>query len=224
MRTLTVITAGLSTPSSTRQVAEKIADSVSAAVTSRGEALTVEVFEVSELINDLAQVMSTGISSPRLDEVKEHLSASDGLIAVTPIFKASYSGVFKMFFDALDTDALNGMPTIIAATAGTARHSLALEHALRPLLVYLRADVMPTSLFAATEDFGSASDEFSRRVHRAAGELASRMLAGTDSVGGLGGVTAEGQVTTRRRSSGVDPEENVTPFTELLKRYGGNPQ
>lgn len=221
MRTLTVITAGLSTPSSTRKVADRIADSVTAAVSSRGESLKVHTVEVAELTNDLARVMTTGMSSPRLDDVKRTLTDSDGLVAVTPIFKASYSGLFKMFFDVLDTDALNGMPTIIAATAGTARHSLVLEYSLRPLLVYMRADVVPTSLFAATEDFGGlAGEDFRARADRAAGELADRMLGGSSAVGGLGGVTAEGQAT-KRRSSGVDPDEQVTPFAALLKKYGG---
>lgn len=222
MRSVLVVTAGLSSPSSTRQVADRIADSVTAAVSARGESLDITVIEVAELINDLAQVMSTGMSTPRLNEVKTQLSAADGLVAVTPVFKASYSGVFKMFFDALDTEALNGMPTIIAATAGTARHSLVLEHALRPLLVYMRADVVPTSLFAATEDFGGATGEdFLKRATRSAGELADRMLASSNAVGGLGGVTAEGQGTQRRRKAGVDPDEDITPFAELLKKYGG---
>lgn len=221
MPTLAVITAGLSTPSSTRQIADQIADSVQAAVTSRGEGLDVTVIEVSDLINDLARVMSTGVPSPALNEAKEAISGADGLVVVTPIFKASYSGLFKMFFDALDDDALNGMPTIIAATAGTARHSLALEFAVRPLLVYLRADVVPTSLFAATEDFGNEEGaSFTRRVHRAAGELAGRMLS-SSSVGGLGGITAEGQAV-RRRSSGVNLDENITPFAEMLAGLDGN--
>ena len=219
MRSLVVITAGLSTPSSTRQVADKIASSVQAAVSTRGEALDVTVVELSELINDLAQVMSTGMATSRLDEVKQQLSGADGLVTVTPIFKASYSGLFKMFFDALDTNALTGMPTIIAATAGTARHSLALDFAIRPLLVYMRADVVPTALFAATEDFGGEEGTaFLDRANRAARELADRMLGG-DSVGGLGGVTAEGHP---RRSAGVDPEEDITPFSEMLKGLDGN--
>lgn len=223
MRSLVVITAGLSTPSSTRQVADKIAASVQAAVTTRGEALDIQVVELSELINDLAQVMSTGMGTSRLDEVKRQLSAADGLVTVTPIFKASYSGLFKMFFDALDTDAINGMPTIIAATAGTARHSLALDFAVRPLLVYLRADVVPTALFAATEDFGGEEGaSFGDRANRAASELADRML-GDASVGGLGGVTADNPATHRRqRNAGVDPDEEVTPFSELLKGLDGN--
>ena len=100
------------------------------------------------------------------------MTHADALVAVTPIFSASYSGLFKTFFDVLETDALAGKPTLVAATAGTARHSLALEHALRPLFSYLRAVVVPTAVFAATEDFGGTADgRLDERVDRAAGEL-----------------------------------------------------
>lgn len=225
MRTLMVVTAGLSNPSSTRQVADRISDAVTTAVTARGEALEVKVVELREIINDLAHVMSTGMSTQRLDEIKQDLSAADGLVTVTPVFQASYSGLFKMFFDVLDQDALNGMPTIIAATAGSARHSLVLEYAVRPLLVYLRSRIVPTSLFAATEDFGSSEGAaFERRVHRAAGELADMMVDSASAVGGLGGVTAEGQGTERRRKTGVlEADDEITPFAEMLKGLDGTP-
>ena len=80
--------------------------------------------------------------------------------------------MFKTFFDVLPPETLVGKPVLIAATAGTPRHSLALEHAMRPLFAYLRAVVVPTAVFAATEDWanGVALDE---RVDRAAGELAA---------------------------------------------------
>ena len=102
---------------------------------------------------------------------------------MTPVFNASYSGLFKMFFDALDPDALTGTPVLIAATAGTARHSLVLDHAMRPLFAYLRAVVVPTGVFAATEDFGSPG--LSDRITRAAAELAAAVLsrAATPSAG-----------------------------------------
>lgn len=220
MRTLTVITAGLSNPSTTRQVADTISAAVTAAVTARGESLEVHVVELRELVNDLGHALTTGMSSPALDEVKERISASDGLVAATPVFKASYSGLFKTFFDVLDQDALNGMPTIIAATAGTARHSLVLDHALRPLLSYMRAVVVPTGVFAATDDFGTeAGAGLDSRTSRAAGELADLMVASSGSVGGLGGATAAGPGAPRR--TGVDPAENFTPFSHLLKGHDG---
>ena len=84
------------------------------------------------------------------------MTGADGLIAVTPIFTTCYCGLFKSFFDVLDTDALAGMPVLIGATAGTARHSLALDYALRPMFTYLHAVVVPTGVFAATEDWAGA--------------------------------------------------------------------
>lgn len=221
MRTLVVVTAGLSNPSSTRNVADRISQAVTTAVSSRGEALEVKVVEVREYINDLAHVMSTGMSTERLDKVKTEISAADGLVAVTPVFQASYSGLFKMFFDVLDTDALNGMPTVIAATAGTSRHSLVLEYALRPLFVYLRAQLVTTGLFAATEDFGSSEGaSFEGRVQRAAGELADMMVSADSYTPGFGGATVE--ETRRPRKTGVDLEENLTPFSQLLSGLDGS--
>jgi FMN reductase len=116
---------------------------------------------------------------------------------VTPIFNASYSGLFKMFFDVLDAGSLVGKPVLVAATGGTARHSLALEHALRPLFAYLRSIVVPTGVFAASEDWSSA--ELSGRIDRGAAELA-------------------GLIAGRPNEAPVDPFEDPTPFEQLLTR------
>ncbi|MFI6317135.1 FMN reductase [Nonomuraea sp. NPDC050556] len=167
---LVVVTAGLSQPSSTRLLADRLAQ----AVQDRVE-VDVRVVELRELAVDIANHMVVGFPSARLREVLEAVEGADALIAVTPIFTASYSGLFKSFFDVLDNQALNGKPVVIAATGGTARHSLALEHALRPMFVYLRALVLPTSVFAASEDFGH--EGLAQRIARAAEELADQLTA-----------------------------------------------
>jgi FMN reductase len=103
----------------------------------------------------------------------ETVVGADGLIAVTPIFSGSYSGLFKTFFDVLDKESLAGKPVLLGATAGTPRHSLALEHAMRPLFAYLRSVVVPTAVFAAADDWAGGGDRtLSDRITRAAGELA----------------------------------------------------
>lgn len=215
-RTVVVITAGLSVPSSTRLLADQVADAVSAQVGARGEAVRLEDVELRELAGDLASYMTSGgVPTARLSEVRDLVSSADGMIAVTPVFTASYSGLFKMFFDALDTDALNGMPVLIAATAGTARHSLVLDHAMRPLFAYLRAVVVPTGVFAATEDFGGTTD-LTARITRAAGELAG-LVVGTDHVAGFG-PDAGGRRTTRTSGTDVGP---VTDFADLLRGHAG---
>lgn len=216
-RRLVVLTAGLSQPSSTRLLADQISGAVGAAVSARGEALDIQTYELREFAVDLATMMtSAGMPTARLDELRRAVSAADGLVVVSPVFAASYSGVFKMFFDALDPDALNGMPVIIAATAGTPRHSLVLDHALRPLLSHLHATVMPTGVFAATEDFGggAAGRELGQRVARAAGELAAQLVSTGE--GAVAGFTPGTD-----RDSGVDVPDEVTPFTTLLGGHFG---
>ena len=179
-RTLAVVSAGLSNPSSTRLLADRLTTATVAALTDRGITATVEVVELREHARDLADDLLTGFANKPLQAAVDTVVRADAVIAVTPIFSASYSGLFKTFFDVLDKDALVGTPVLMGATAGTARHSLALEHALRPLFAYLRATVVPTAVFAAAEDWagsGEAGRGLADRVARAAGELAD-LVAG----------------------------------------------
>lgn len=98
---------------------------------------------------------------------------------MTPIFKASYTGLFKSFFDVLEADALIGKPVIVAATGGTGRHSLAVDFAMRPLFAYMQALVVPTGIFASPHDWGTeGKNALAGHIDRAAAELAS-VLVGT---------------------------------------------
>jgi FMN reductase len=167
-RNLVVVSAGLSQPSSTRLLTDRLAAAVAART-----AVSVRVVELRDLAHDIANNLLTGFPPAALKDALDAVAGADALIAVSPIFSGSYSGLFKSFFDVLDKDALDGKPVLIAATAGTARHSLALEHALRPLFAYLHAVVVPTSVFAAADDWGadSADGLLQSRVDRAASEL-----------------------------------------------------
>jgi FMN reductase len=166
---LVVVSAGLTQPSSTRLLADRLAASVAA----RADVST-RVVELRELAVDIANHLVTGFPSPALGEALKAVEEADGLIVATPIFTASYSGLFKSFFDLIGFDALTGKPVLLAATGGTARHSLALEHALRPMFAYLHAVVVPTAVYAAAEDW--ADGELAGRIDRAAGELGDLML------------------------------------------------
>ena len=183
-RRIVVLSAGVSTPSSTRLLADRLATATGDALVRRGEQSEVEVLELRDHARDLADHLVTGFPNEALRPVLESVAGADAVIAVTPIFSASYSGLFKTFVDVLDRDALTGVPVLVAATGGTGRHSLALEHAMRPLFAYLRAAVVPTAVFAAPEDWGAsgASDStpagsLQSRVERAADELAAAVAA-----------------------------------------------
>lgn len=201
MTRLVVVSAGLSNPSSTTLLAQRL----SAATVEALEEVEVTHVELRDLAHQLTDQLLTGFPGPELAAAQAAVAEADGLIVVTPIFSASYSGLFKTFFDVLETGALDGKPVLVAATAGTARHSLVIEHALRPLFAYLHAVVVPTGVFAATDDF--AGTDLDSRIGRAAGELAALM----------GKVSRVDTVVTRRRTV-EDEFAAVTPFEELLRQ------
>ncbi|MEO9322203.1 FMN reductase [Nocardioides sp. C4-1] len=203
MTTIAVVSAGLSNPSSTRLLADRL----TAATVEALEEVEIVQVELRDLAHDLTDHLLTGFPSARLADVLARVGAADGLIAVTPVFSASYSGLFKTFFDVLEPGALDGTPVLVAATAGTARHSLVLDHAIRPLFTYLRAVVVPTGVFAATDDFGADGTDLDARIARAAGELAR-----------LAGKVASPDATGTRRRTVDDELIDPTPFEELLAR------
>jgi FMN reductase len=230
MTDIVVISAGLSVPSSTRILADSLGTATVRALSSvelssvvgessdapvveegrlaarleaTGETASYEVIELRDLAHLLTDNVLTGFPTGALADAVRRVAEADAVIAVSPVYTGSYSGLFKMFFDVLEDGTLEGKPVLIAATAGTARHSLVLEFAMRPLFAYLRADVVPTAVFAASEDFGAggSTGALSARVERAGRELAHLVLG-------------------RRRTASVDPFADPTPFAELLGHAG----
>ena len=174
-RRIAVVSAGLSNPSSTRMLADKLAAATRRLLEEKGEEVRIDTVELRDLAHDITNNLLTGFAPPALEAAVNTVVSADGLIAVTPIFSTSYSGLFKSFIDILDPDALTGMPVLIGANAGTPRHSLALDYAIRPLFTYLHAEPVSTGVFAASSDWGAHADEvapLAARVERAAREFA----------------------------------------------------
>jgi FMN reductase len=211
MTHIVVISAGLSVPSSTRILADALGAATARALSVVEEGplgarlettATYDVIELRDLAHLITDNQLTGFPTGALADAVRRVAEADAVIAVTPVYAGSYSGLFKSFIDVLEDGTLEGKPVLIAATAGTARHSLVLDFAMRPLFAYLRADVVPTGVFAASSDFGSGSNvtggSLSTRIDRAAGELADKIL---------------------RRGTTLpdDPFTNPTPFEDLLR-------
>jgi FMN reductase len=175
---LVIVSAGLSRPSSTRLLADRLTEATVTRLTEDGIPVETTVIELRDLAQDITNNLVTGFPSPKLEAALTALGTADGAILVTPIFTTSYSGLFKSFVDLIDPEALAGLPVVIGATGGTERHSLALDYAMRPLFTYLHAVVAPTGVYAASSDWGSvdaAAGGLPERVGRAAAELASLM-------------------------------------------------
>lgn len=167
---IVAMSAGLSDSSSSSLLASRITATIGRTV----DDASVEIIELRPLAHDVIDASVTAFASPKLQHAYDLLGAADAIVVVTPIYQASYPGLFKAFFDPIEEGLLVGKPMLLAATGGTARHSLAIDVALRPLFAYLQAMVVPTGVFASPHDWGSdGSGALESRIDRAVGELVS---------------------------------------------------
>ena len=179
-RRITVLSAGLGVPSSSRLLADQLAAAAKQRLEAAGYDVTVDVLELRDLAVDIANNFVTGYAGPRLADAIAGVEASDGIVAVSPVFSASYSGLFKSFIDVLDPKSLDGKAVLLGATGGTDRHQMVLEYAMRPLFSYLRTRTAATAVFAGPQDWGNTDDggtPLSVRIDRAAAEF-SHLLEG----------------------------------------------
>jgi FMN reductase len=174
--TLVVVTAGTSDPSSTRMLADRLAQRVTDLASRRGRKVATRVIDLRELATEITTAMVSQLVGPNLQRAVAALGEADGIVASTPVYAAGASGLFTSFFQVLDNDLLIAKPVALAATAGTARHALVVDEQLRSLFAYLRTTAVPTSLFAAPEDWSDPA--LSKRIARAALELVLLMESG----------------------------------------------
>jgi FMN reductase len=178
LKRLVVVSAGTGDPSSTRQLTDRIAQKTLARLRAAGTAASSSAIELDPLAVDIARATTAGFPNQQLQTAIDRLAAADAIIAATPVYKAGMSGLFKSFVDVLDNDLLVAKPVLLAATGGTARHALVIDDQMRPLFAYLRALTLPTSIYAAPEDWGAT--ELGERIERAATELTVLLQAGIE--------------------------------------------
>lgn len=175
---LVLLSAGTGNPSSTRQLTDRIAQKVLDRLREAGTPATASVIELGPLAADTARAAVAGFPGAEVQQAIDRLAAADAVVVATPVYKAGISGLLKTFVDILDDDLLVAKPALLAATGGTPRHALVIDDQLRPLLAFMRAFALPTSVYAAPDDWGSAA--LGKRVERAATELAVLVRAGVE--------------------------------------------
>lgn len=200
--TVAVVSAGLSDPSSTRLLADRLGQSTVHSLREAGADAVLDVVELRPLAHDIADHLVTRITSPALAAAYRTVTSADAIIAVTPVFAMSYSGLFKSFFDGVEERQLASIPTLLGATGGSVRHSMVLDTVMRPLFAYLGGLVAPTGVFAATEDWGG-NVGLDSRIDRAGAQFASLMLGSP----------------RQRRADPFDPEDDS--FTDFGTLLGG---
>ena len=240
-----VVTAGLGEPSTTALLGENLSEATARALAAAGVEASFTQISLRSLATDITNHYLTGFPMGKLATALDQVREANALIVVSPVFKASYSGLFKSFWDLVEDGSLAGKPVLIAATGGTARHSLMLETAMRPLFSYLKATVAPSGVFAATDDFGidanlaprvtKAATEFAQLVLWTLGSVDPAVQAGQQSdkgeakqqavqdanAGSFFGILEKergGQAPAAAYKAPGLEALTVTPFEELLKR------
>lgn len=207
-----MVNAGVGQPSSTRLLLDQVATAVRRITSGIREnhsggspvEVSVDVIDLRDLGVDLAHAQVSGFTSETLAAAKTMIDNADGVVLGTPIYKASYSGLFKSFLDVLDNDAMVGKPVILAASGGSPRHALAVDAELRPLAGYMRALVAPTALYASPEDWStSGKASLGARIDRAAGELITLMRSN------IGTAMVNAEWGSYQRTLSLDPEDEV---------------
>lgn len=173
---LVVINAGVSDPSSTRLLADRLAQQSIDQLKASGHAVSLKMIDLAPLAGDIAKAMVAGFPGEALDDALKTVATADAVIAAAPVYKAGLSGLFKSFIDLMDNDLLIARPMILAATAGSSRHAMVLDDQMRPLFAFMRALPVPTAVFAAPEDW--SAPDLGRRIARAAKELGAFVSSG----------------------------------------------
>lgn len=171
---IVVVTGGQSEESTTNRLGEGLASAVVDEGRSVGADVRVETISVRDLAHEIASASVTGFATGDLQTAIDLVGEADAVIAVSPTYRASYTGLFKAFWDVTPDGIIAGVPMIVGATGGTPRHSLVTDTALRPLFAYLKALVMPTAVYAAADDWAGGS--LTSRMREAAVELAAQIF------------------------------------------------
>lgn len=145
------VSGSLHEPSKTTALLTAIADAVA-------ERTDVEVtlIELTAIGPDLAGALRRDQLNPLIEEQLRAIEEADLLIAGSPVYRASFTGLFKHLFDFVGQYALVGKPVLLAATGGGERHALIIEHQLRPLFAFFQALTLPLGVYASDSDFAGS--------------------------------------------------------------------
>ncbi|MEN0085621.1 MAG: FMN reductase [Leifsonia sp.] len=127
--------------------------------------------------------------SPVVTEALEAVEAADILVVGSPAYRATYTGLFKLFFDHIGQYALIDKPIVLTATGGSDRHALLVEHQMRPLFGFFQSLTLPLGIYAAESDFADyeiRSDDLRERIATAVSRTLPLIRSRVDPGVGVG--------------------------------------
>lgn len=142
------VSGGLQCPSKSAALAEHLLDLIADAVPCEQR-----LVELGRLAPQLAGAVWRSQLPGTVERELAAVEQADVLVVATPVFRGSYTGLFKHFFDFIHQDALSDKPVLLAATGGSERHALVIDHQLRPLFSFFQARTLPLGVYATDKDF-----------------------------------------------------------------------
>lgn len=229
-RHIAIVTAGVGEPSTTTELARGIALKTAEILKNSGIKSDIALIELKNLAGDIAIASISLKISPALQQALQAVQNSDAVVVASPVYKATYSGLFKSFWDIADPDIVLGLPLAVVATGGSERHALVPDTVMRSLFAFMRAVIVPTGIMAATGDWGST--DLADHQARVAAELSALIVADIhrdllDSIGGKytrtfkAGSNAEGNETDWDED---DPAEGLDFDSSLMHLAAGGKQ
>jgi FMN reductase len=163
------VSGSLTAPSRTTALVEEIVAAFARAV-EPATGIDAHIIALHELGPHLAGVLSRTALPPVAEEELQRIEAADLLIVATPVYRASFTGLFKHLFDFVDQYALVDTPVLLAATGGSERHALIIEHQLRPLFGFFQSLALPVGVYAHDSDivdYRIAGTALAERIEKA---------------------------------------------------------
>lgn len=159
--------------SRTRTLVDAVTREIGALAQESGTSVALTDITVGDLAPELGALTNPNAIPPGVAAALDAIVGADLLVVGSPVYKGSYTGLFKHLIDFIDPNALIGLPVVLTATGGSPRHALVIEHQLRPLFGFFQAQTAPTGVFALDSDFVDyrlTSPEIAARVRKAADE------------------------------------------------------
>lgn len=142
------VSGNVQSPSRTLALIEELVNAL-------GDAVPMEVQQIE--LGVLAPLIGSALSRTQLPPAAEAsiqaIESADVLIVASPVYRGAYTGLFKHLFDFVHHEALIDVPVLLAATGGSERHSLVIDHQLRPLFSFFQARTLPIGVYATEQDF-----------------------------------------------------------------------
>lgn len=138
--------------------------------------ISVELVELAPIARSLGQALQRSEVEPQVERALATIESAQLLVAAAPVYRGSYPGLFKHLIDFIGLDALVDTPVLLAATGGSERHALVIDHQLRPLFSFLQAHTLPIGVYATPADFDG--DRINSAALQARIQLAAERAAG----------------------------------------------